>query len=305
MKVLIYVIPVLLGCCTSLLSQQKYGEMSIGEFEELTTVVRRENQAVLIIVSEVPGLHFESSQQIIEVQKITENEWRLFLLPGRQIITIRSEGYLPLKTDVINFPVKRVFRLKVSQVRAVPGTLIIKTNPMGARFRINGAPIDAETPYQMDEVPPGQYYVQIALEGYHSEEKTLVVKSNEVTEWQIDLRQTGIRVQVDIEDGLEDVAIVIDDVFMATAPAYLYLEPGCHLLKLQKDGYSTLEKALQIELGMDNVYLVEKLDKAKKPLVSRWWFLVGSAAVVTTSAFLLFGTQTAQESELPIPPNFP
>ena len=89
--------------------------MSLGKVAELATVVRRDSQAVLVVVSEIPNLQFESTRKIHETRQNDENEWHIFLQPDRQIITMRVAGYMPVKTEVTNFKVKRAYQLKVSQ----------------------------------------------------------------------------------------------------------------------------------------------------------------------------------------------
>ncbi|MFQ5824501.1 MAG: PEGA domain-containing protein [bacterium] len=290
--------------CSLVIGQQKYGEISVSVPEELTTVVRSEDRSVLSIVSEVPALQFESTRQLFETRQISENEWQLFVEPGRQIITIRASGYLPVKTGVINLKAKRAYRLKVSQVRPVPGTLFIKTTPDSASLRINGVPVDAKTPYRTDEAPPGNYYVQILKEGYRSEEKTLTVESNKVSELEIELTQTALRVQIDIENNLQEVGILIDEEAVGMAPGAIYLEPGSYRLMLQKPGYKYTEKVIDIELGPEEIHLVEKLEVIKKPFYSKWWFLTSSAAAIAGGTFFFIDSRGKAEP-LPEPPEFP
>ena len=104
-------------------------------------------------------------------------------------------------------------------------------------MRINGAPIDAATPFRINEAPPGEYYVQISKQGFRDIEKAIIVKSNKTAEWYVELIQTAVRVEIDIDDGLENVGIMADGKALGVAPGYFYLEPGNHLLTLEKSGY--------------------------------------------------------------------
>lgn len=291
---------------TQIFAQQKYGEMSLSEIEEISIgVVRTEDLSVLVVVSEVPEMKFESNIGIPRVRQISESEWWVYLRSGRQIITIMSEGYLSVKTDVFNFQNKRAYEIKVSQVRPVPGQLFIKTLPDSANLRINGAPIDAVTPYRIEEAPPGSYYVQIIKQGYRQEEKTVTVESGTVTEWEVELVQTAVRVQIDIEEDLQDVGIIIDGEAIGVAPGAIYLEPGSYQLQLQKPGYKHDEKVIEITLDQNEITLLEKLVKIKSPFYSKWWFLTGTAAAITGSAVFLLGSGGQAEGPLPVPPNFP
>jgi len=165
----------------SVTGQEKLGELAVSEPELLNQVVRSLDRAVLQIVSEVPDLQFESTLQILEIRQPSTSEWQVFVEPGRQIITIRANGYQPVDTKVMTLQAKRAYGLKVTQVKPIPGTLVIKTVPDSASLRINGAPIDARTPFENDEALPGNYYVQITKQGYRPAEKTLRVESQKVT----------------------------------------------------------------------------------------------------------------------------
>jgi len=288
-------------CClfsAPLFAQEKYGELKVSELEELQEVVRSKDRSVLLIVSEIPELTFESTLNIFETRQRGANEWQLNLEPGRQKLTIRVSGYLPVETGVIVLQPKRAYGLKVSQVKPVPGTLDIKTKPVGAGLRINGAPIDARTPYRLDEAPPGRYYVQVVKEGYRPVEKTLTVESSKVAEWETELTQTAVRVQIDLENKLQEVGILIDGEAKGVAPGAIYLEPGSYKLMLQKEGYLYAEKIIDIALGPEELRLTEKLEAIKKPFYRKWWFLTSSAAAIAGGAvYFLGGKETTKPPE--------
>lgn len=286
-----------------LFGQQKYGELSLSELEETTSIVRSENRSVLIAISEVPHLQFESTRQIFDIRRIAENEWHVLVEPGRQIITIRSSGFLPVTTDVINLKVKRAFRIRVAQVKAVPGTLYIKTSPSNAELRINGEPINTKTPYRADDVLPGSYYINISKEGYWPEEKTLIVKSNEITRWEVELVRSAIPVSIDIENDLKEVAVLIDGVAKGMAPCTIFLEPGIYRLILQKSGYNFLEKVINVTFDNKKIQLIEELTKLRKPFYTKWWFWTGSVAVASASALVLIPRDKPLKP-LPEPPDF-
>ena len=167
----------------SLVCSQVFGQgnqLTVSEPEELTIVVRSENQAGLSIVSDVPGLEFESTRRIFNVRQINPNQWQLLVEPGRQMLTIRASGYLPVTTRMAFLQAQRVYRLRVSQIEAW-GTLIINTFPSGAGLRINGVLVGDRTPYQQD-VAPGTYRVEITKEGYRSVERMFIVESNRDTQ---------------------------------------------------------------------------------------------------------------------------
>jgi len=248
------------------LSQEKHGELYLSQPEELADSVKNAERPVLFIVSEVPDLEFESTRQIFETTRLGAGEWQLAIEPGRQIFTIRARGYLPAKTDVMFLKANRAYRLKVSEVRPLPGALLIKTVPDSANLHFNGALLDAKTPYRFEEIPPGRYYVQVTKEGYHPVEKALVVESNQVTEWETELTQTAVRVQIKIEDKVQDAGIFINGEAKGMAPGVIFLEPGSYKLMLKKDGYANLEKVIEIPPDSSAIQFAAKLESAKTPI---------------------------------------
>jgi hypothetical protein len=261
-------------------SQEKYGELTVSPVEELTTVVRNDTQAVLIIISEVPDLQVESTRQIFETRQRGASEWQLLVEPDSQSFTIQAPSYLPVKTGMMHFQAKRAYRLKVSQVKPSPGTLIIKTKPEGASVRLNGAPLAAKTPYHLEETLPASYYVQIEKAGYLPKDTTLIVESAKVTFWETPLIQTAVRVRIDIQNqNLREVGILINGEAKGIAPGTIYLAPGQYKLMLHKERYRYKEKLITITLGQEEIRLSEKLTTTS-PFYKKWWFAGVTGGVV-------------------------
>ena len=306
MKLRFLLTQVFLSVSITLFAQEKLGELAVSEPELLNQVVRSLDRAVLQIVSEVLDLQFESTRQILEVRQLGASEWQVFVEPGRQIFTIRASGYQPIDTKVMTLQAKRAYGLKVSQVKPIPGTLVVITTPDSASLRINGAPIGTMTPFTNDEALPGDYYVQIDKPGYRPVGKTLNVESSKVTTWEVELIQTAVRVQINLENDLDEVGILIDDEAVGVAPGFIYLEPGSYRLILQKEKYTYFEKVIDIVLGEEEIVLTEIMEKLNKPFFTKWWFLTGSAAALTGGVFLILGG-SGQTSLSPLPeaPDFP
>jgi hypothetical protein len=151
----------------------------------------------------------------------------------------------------------------VSYARPLPGALLIKTKPDSANLRLNGALLDAKTPYRIDNMPPGRYYVQVTKDGHHPLEKELVVESNRVTEWEVELTQTAVRVRIEIEKKVQDVDMLINGEERGTAPGVIYLEPGSYHVRLKKPGYRLYEKVIEVPPDSVEMRLSAKLESAK------------------------------------------
>ena len=270
--------------CATVFSQEKYGELTVSQPEELNTVVRNDSQSVLIVISEVPDLQFENTRQIFEMKQRGASEWQIYVAPDSQSFTIQAPGYLPIKTSTMYLKPKRAYRLKVSLVKPVPGMLLIKTKPAGVSFRLNGAPIAEKTPYRLDDALPGSYYIQLSKEGFLPKDTTLLVESVKVALWETKLTQIAVRVRIDLKNKkLQDVNIFIDGEAKGLAPGWIYLSPGWYKLKLQKDGFSYKEKFINIPPDKEEIRFVEKLGTQKSFIQKAWlWYTVGSvvAAII-------------------------
>jgi hypothetical protein len=305
LKYAVFVVVFLTG---GLFSQEKQGEMSLSSLEfDRKSFVRDRERSALIVISEVPDLQFESTRLIYEVTQHGASEWWVRLEPGRQIVYIRAPGYQPIETDVFNFEAKKAFKVKVSQVRPIPGTLVINSNPDGAEIKINGVPIEGRTPLRLEEVMPGRFNIEVSRELYRPAFNTLEIQSNDVTEWNVDLTQSAVRVNIDLEDeDLTDVGVLIDGEPIGIAPGTIYLEPGTYQLVLQKPGYEYPEKVIHIDFSEEEIRLSEKLIPLSQPIYKKWWFYAGSAALVTGAAILI--SSGAEEDRPPLtdqPPSFP
>ena len=282
-----------------ILSQVKYETFILGQLEELPEIVVNEDQAILYIVSEVPDVQVESTLRLIETKQLSTSEWQIAVTPDRQMLTIRAAGYLSAQTDVLSFKAKHAYRLTISKVKPPPGTLFITTQPEGANLRINGALVDGQTPFRLEQVPPGQYYVQVRKEGHRPVEKKLNVESNQVAAWDIDLTQTAVRVQIDIENNVQDATLFIDGQTRGMAPSIIYLDPGSYKLTLKKEGYSDFEKVIEIPLDVEQARFSLKLEstasKASKEVAKGFFSFIRFAVTIVFALFVAFAIMAIQQ----------
>ncbi len=283
-------------------AQQKYGEMSVSIPEPANVIVRSDTHSVILVTSEIPNLSFESTLKIYEQRQKTDNEWELMIQPGRQYLTIRAQNYLYVETKTMLFEVKRAYHLKITQVKPVPGSLQITSNPDGAVVQIRGE-TKGITPFALDEIDPGAYKVEVKKPGYTPKDTTLFIESNELTTWNIFLPQRPVLVTIVIEGNIEQVNVYIDADSIGVAPQEIPLMPGKYRLTLRKNGYDDIRKSIEIPLGRENMLFSETLFK-RRPFYKSLWFLTGSAAAITGGAFFMLSKETPPK-DLPLPPDFP
>lgn len=285
--------------------QGKFGQMELSKIEELRRVVRADTHSVLVVRSEIPNVTIASNSVIFRTQVISESETFVYLEPGRQILTVNAEGYISEKLDVFNFQAKKAYELRVLQAKAIPGTLLINSYPIGASVRIDGVLLDVVTPYISGEISPGTHRVSVSKSGYQTMERDLEVPSQDTTTWAPVLQQTKVKVVIRFENDVKEVAILENGEAIGIAPGEIFLEPGTHLLLFQKNGYQDFEKPIEIQLGQTELAITERLTKVKSSLFSRWYFWTGTAAAMTTAFVLANGGSSPAAPLLPEPPDFP
>jgi hypothetical protein len=285
-------------------SQQKYGEMRVSDPEVTNVIVRSEDRSVLLIISEIPHLSFESTLQIFEIRQITANEWEVVVEPGRQFLIIRAENYLPVETKTTLIQPKRAYNLKVTQIRPVPGNILITSVPDSAAVRIRGEVVGI-TPYVSDEIEPGEFKIEVEKAGYVTEDTTLTIESNRVTIWEANLSLRRVRVEISIENEIEEVAVFIDDDSIGYAPLETFLFPGNYQLTLKKRGYSDMEKVIDIPVGTEEDRFYSELLARKSAFYKKWWLVTGSLAAIAGGAFVLSAPKKAPAQPLPEPPDLP
>jgi len=299
-------------CCicllfgSKLIAQGKWGELKISAAAETTLVVRpplQPDQSLLHIISEISDLSFESTLRILRTQKNGASEWWVVVDSGRQSLAIKATKYKSANTETTRLKAQRAYRLEVSQVKPIPGTLYVKTKPDSADLYLNGPKLGTKTSLRLDLLP-ASYNVKVVKEGYRSVETTLDVESDKDTTWVVELTQTAVRVQINLINKLSEVGILINNEAKGVAPGPIYLEPGNYRLLLKKKGYKYTEKVIEIALGPEEIQFTEEL---QKPLLRKWWFWPGSVALAvgTASIFWPNGTAPPPPESLASHPEFP
>lgn len=285
--------------------QEKFGQMRLSPLGELPQVVRASTHSVLVVRSEIPNIRIESNSLIRRMEKISPSEWRLYLEPGRQIITVHAENYISEKLNVFNFRAKRAYELRVLEAKPIPGTLVVISEPAGASLRVDGVAVEGRTPLTLDNLSPGIHRVAASKQGYQTLEEDVKIQAQNSKIWSPALQQTRVRVIVEFKNDVDEVAILANGETIGVAPGEIYLEPGPHLLIFQKQGYKDFEKPLIINLGQGTLLVREKLARIDGSLLSKWYFWTAAATVATGSFLVLDPNSSKPQPLLPESPDFP
>lgn len=98
-KTLLMFNPAYILLSLSLVSASELGELQLRRQPDkaLSFVVRDPQEAVLMVESTVNPLSFEGNLGILKVDRPSEGEYRVHLFAGTNLITFKTDGYLPLR----------------------------------------------------------------------------------------------------------------------------------------------------------------------------------------------------------------
>jgi len=124
-----------------------------------------EAAAGLLIVSDLPGLNFESSSGIIKIEIRESSEYFLYLSPSELFVNISCEGYAPLKLEFSGLGIKpesqKIWEIRISE-DAGKDTVISTEDELLGKSDIRGKLIITVTP---GEASDGDVYINDRLEG--------------------------------------------------------------------------------------------------------------------------------------------
>lgn len=302
----------ILACAALLLSyaegsaQGKLGVMTASRVKkDPSTVVRDKGKALLSIFSEIDLSGFESNLGIGKIEKISAHEWVLFLLPMRQRITIKANGYRAVHLPTTGFELKTYYRVEIKSTRTPTGLLQVFSKPANANILLDGIHVGT-TPYINTTLPMKKYKVQIEQPGYAPADTTLHISAGGKVMLDFELQKTAVPVAIVTENDLTGVAVFLNERRIGEAPGTFFITPGTHKLRFQKEGFNILERETAVEIEQENVTLPIKMKK-RSSIFARKWFWFGSA-VTAGGLFVISRSKigpAADSSLLPESPDFP
>ena len=218
---------------------------------------------------------YESSNYIVanRIYKIPSKNYSLKVSPpeGKEYVQIiASTKLIPLFSEIKSlgriksFPTLSTNPEKYVQEKIIPylgkewasditffyvgyrptyGTLIVDSDPQGAYVYVDGS-YKGKTPITL-LVDEGTHYVVMYFEGGGSYEEIVSVKANEITRVFGRLAKT----QIEVTTTPSGARVYVDDVYMGMAPITVDVEPGSHVIRVEKEGYATQEKSVSVGYG--------------------------------------------------------
>ena len=176
------------------------------------------------------------------------------ILPGKYKIKIKMDEYNLWSQGV---DVKANKETSITAVlQGQNCSVVIESKPTKAEIYIDGNN-SGVTPVTIDSVKTGEHLVEVKLDGYETWSKQINVDTKRKTSLTAEL--TPKYGSISLSSEPTKAKIFLDGIEVGTTPASLRSVPhGDHLVEVKMDGYSVLEKNVNIEPGKE-IVLTAKL----------------------------------------------
>ncbi len=244
------------------------GELRWEEATRVTTIFDTPGQSLLVIHSTVDLTEIKSNRAEFGRDHPEPGVYHMFLAPGRQMITIRAEGFLPLQIPAFNYKDRGVREIKVIGFGAAEG---YDADRPSLRLLYSPPSTETEVFVQLDDNPPqkmsfqgdavtlrptaGSHTVRVFAEG-RVWEKTLDMRERQTYEETVNLsagtRQTLAEVQpgnIYIESDPPGAAVFMNQVEQpgVTPMSINDLRPGTYEIQVVRDLYLPETRTVQVQ----------------------------------------------------------
>jgi TolB-like protein len=172
------------------------------------------------------------------------------LLEGTYQLKVLASGYSSYSESVALAP--RMRREIAVALKALPGSLRIQSEPVGAKVRMNNRPLGT-APLSMDTLPEGTYHLVFETEGFQTLERDVEVRSGQQSEVKGVLEvQPGTLVVGSVPSGAQ---VYVDDRSMGVTPLVVEnLVPGTHPVRLELGSFAEVRDAVTVRPGEQAVW---------------------------------------------------
>lgn len=227
-----------------------------------TPVVQASTQyptdAMVLVYTALRDLNFRSSIGGLNQQRYNEraNRYELLISPQRQILFVSAPEFIEQRLALINAQPKEVFYYQVTPRRDFNVPVVFIVEPKDALLLLDDIPYDIN---QGIRVPKGESKLRIEREGYKSIEKTIFI-SEEVLKYSYTLEELEL-VPVLFGSNESNANVFIDgkDVGVTdeSKSLGLFLFPGEYEISVQKSGFVTQTRTLEVFDDRRNSFLFE------------------------------------------------
>jgi len=207
--------------------------------------------AAVMIVSDLDGLSYDSNDGVVKTNR-KSGEDIVFLSPGERVLKVYKSGYKRLQIILNNYGINlksgQMWKLEITgdkQTGLIPINII--TEPSGAEIFIDGVSKGTGTTFQVSE---GEHEVKVVLKGREIKTEKINVTSNNILfKYSLPVAQPNVVTIKSIPSG---ATIYLNDAEIGKTPKQKFLLSGIYKLTIQKSGYLTITKEIEIKKGEAN-----------------------------------------------------
>lgn len=245
------------------------------------------------------GVEELGASRVAEAARLFEESYRANPVPvalfnlayayrglGRYIDAVASiERFL---ANPENTAVDRVeaARAELVTLRAAIARVRVSVAPEGASVRVDGRAATArEGEIELD---PGRRVIDVSLDGYRGERRTLELAQGAREALSITLSVLDQAARLRVEPAVPNASVTIDGTFVGHGVVERRVSPGSHRVVIEAEGYLRFER--RVTVGATGLLRVDAA--LQRPRPSPWPWLgpvigVSSAVVVTVVTYLL------------------
>ncbi len=225
----------------------------------IALVMEHPDCAQLIIYSQLRDLRFESNMAGIRDQRFVpqEDKYIVFITSVRQIITVKSTGYIEAQLSGafnLNPKERRYFGIteKVISSGTNKGGFVLDSKPSGAEITIDGIPSFRErTPYRFNDYMAMTYSVTLRLKGHDDYSYQMRINPDQQGSATLELRANFAELVVVSNPPAE---LYLNGVNKGITPQNFQgvsagLAPGEYRISIRKPRYQTHEESLTLKAG--------------------------------------------------------
>jgi TM2 domain-containing membrane protein YozV len=258
-------------------AQQVLGELAVEPVEKpnLTLINPFPEYAILIVYSDIAKLSFATNNRgVIEAKEIDAGVWQVKLWPGTHIITYTAEGFRAVD-DRIYIESGKIGERRLKVLKEPPvgkGTIIIETDPPGAKVTLDNAPIANPTPLTLKEQLTGEHKVRIEMERFLQIDTTIKVEKDKSLTYKYNLEKKMGRLEVKSRPDKAEVFIYGN--YIGETPVNVSLQVGKYELLIKKPSYDNYKKSSEVkhneitkvEITLSDLVSREKMKRKKQAL---------------------------------------
>ena len=232
-----------------------------GEFQPnqiITTDNRDANGIVcagLIIQTDLQGLTFDSNNGIIKTKNDNTGEYFLFLSSTERVVKVFREQYKPLDIILSDFNINlesgKVWKIEITgEKESIPINIV--TNPNDVEIFIDGE-LKGNTPTQ--HVAIGRHELKIQKAGFKTITDSITVTTQKTLfTYVLEAIKAVVITFKSIPDG---ATILLNGTDKGRTNRQIFEVPGKYTIKLQKYGYSDLNREIEIQETGNNEFTFE------------------------------------------------